>query len=138
MKLYVNENRTKWAGTQADAKKELGKFEVWDVPTDKSGLLKFLNNFNIPASGADDPFDEGYTSKQDNKEFSVLDKHSGREQDYFSCELLFDRNDRHLTEGESGWDRPNKDDWPLADVKLLLIGTDVTGLIAYVTVPLGP
>ncbi len=50
MKLYVNESRTKWAGTQADAKKELGKFDAWDVPVDKSGLLEFLNKeagFNI-------------------------------------------------------------------------------------------
>ena len=50
MKLYVNENRTKWAGTQADAKKELGKFEAYDVPVDKSGMLAFLNReagFNI-------------------------------------------------------------------------------------------
>jgi hypothetical protein len=50
MKLYVNENRTKWAGTQADAKKELGKYEAFDVPVDKSGLLAFLNKeagFNI-------------------------------------------------------------------------------------------
>jgi hypothetical protein len=50
MKLYVNESRTQWAGTQADAKKELGKFDAWDVPVDKSGLLEFLNKeagFNI-------------------------------------------------------------------------------------------
>ena len=50
MKLYVNESRTKWAGTQADAKKELGKYDAWDVPVDKSGLLEFLNKeagFNI-------------------------------------------------------------------------------------------
>ena len=47
MKLYVNESRTQWAGTQADAKKELGKFDAWDVPVDKSGLLEFLNNFGL-------------------------------------------------------------------------------------------
>ena len=47
MKLYVNEDRTKWAGTQADAKKELGKFDAYDVPVDKSGLLEFLNNFGL-------------------------------------------------------------------------------------------
>jgi hypothetical protein len=50
MKLYVNESRTQWAGTQADAKKELGKYEAFDVPVDKSGLLAFLNKeagFNI-------------------------------------------------------------------------------------------
>jgi hypothetical protein len=45
MKLYVNEDHTKWAGTQVDAQKELGKFEAWNVPTDKTGLLEFLNNF---------------------------------------------------------------------------------------------
>lgn len=50
MRLYVNQNRTQWAGTQADAKKELGKFDMWEVPTDKTGLLAFLNKeakFNI-------------------------------------------------------------------------------------------
>ena len=50
MKLYVNKSRTQWAGTQADAKKELGKFDAYDVPVDKSGLLAFLNKesgFNI-------------------------------------------------------------------------------------------
>ena len=47
MKLYVNEDKTKWAGTQADAKKELGQFEGFDVPVDKSGLLEFLNNFGL-------------------------------------------------------------------------------------------
>lgn len=50
MKLYVNESRTQWAGTQADAKKDLGKFDAYDVPVDKSGLLAFLNKesgFNI-------------------------------------------------------------------------------------------
>jgi len=50
MRLYVNQNRTQWAGTQADAKKELGQFDMWEVPTDKTGLLAFLNKeagFNI-------------------------------------------------------------------------------------------
>ena len=50
MKLYVNEDRTKWVGTQAEAKKEQGTFEVFDVPVDKTGLLEFLNReegFNI-------------------------------------------------------------------------------------------
>jgi hypothetical protein len=50
MRLYVNQNRTQWAGTQADAKKDLGQFDMWEVPTDKPGLLAFLNKeagFNI-------------------------------------------------------------------------------------------
>ena len=110
MKLYVNENRTKWAGTQADAKKELGQYEVWEVPTDKKGLLKFLNNFDNSPSSTADPYHEDYVVEQANKEFSILDKHTGHEQDYVSYKLLFKRNDRHLTEGESGWDRPDKDD----------------------------
>jgi hypothetical protein len=50
--------------------------------------------------------------------------------------LLFNRHDRHLTEGESGWDRSDKDDWSLADAKSRLTGADARGLIAYVTVPL--
>ena len=43
MNLYTNGLR--YAGTQADAKKLFGKdFKSIDVPTDKSGLLDFLNN----------------------------------------------------------------------------------------------
>lgn len=45
MKLYVNKDKTKWAGTQADAKKEFGKIETYEVPTDKAGLIEFLNNY---------------------------------------------------------------------------------------------
>ena len=40
MKLYVN-NKGQWAGTQAEAKKIGAK--VTEVPTDKPGLLAFLN-----------------------------------------------------------------------------------------------
>tara|TARA_R110000803_G_scaffold32033_3_gene70946 strand:+ start:882 stop:1235 length:354 start_codon:yes stop_codon:yes gene_type:complete len=43
MKLYVNKERTRWAGTQIDAKKEFGIIEPYEVPTDKTGLLEFLN-----------------------------------------------------------------------------------------------
>ena len=43
MKLYVNKDKTKWAGTQADAKKEFGMIESYEVPTDKTGLMTFLN-----------------------------------------------------------------------------------------------
>ena len=103
MKLYVNEDRTRWAGTQADAKKDLGKFEAWNVPTDKTGLLEFLNNFDITPSVIN-------ASEQASEDYSMLDKHSRYVQDYFSYEMLLNRNDRHLTEGESGWDRPVKKD----------------------------
>ena len=41
MRLYRTYDG-QWAGTQADAKK-LGKFEQVEVPTDKAGLLDFLN-----------------------------------------------------------------------------------------------
>ena len=46
MKLYVNKDKTKWAGTQADAKKEFGRIESYEVPTDKAGLITFLNKVN--------------------------------------------------------------------------------------------
>jgi len=46
MKLYVNKDKTKWAGTQADAKKEFGMIESYEVPTDKAGLITFLNKVN--------------------------------------------------------------------------------------------
>lgn len=42
MRLYRTYDG-QWAGTQADAKK-LGKFEQVEVPTDKAGLLDFLNS----------------------------------------------------------------------------------------------
>jgi hypothetical protein len=51
--------------------------------------------------------------------------------------LLFNRNDRHLTEGESGWDRPEKDDWSLAVAKNRLTGADARGLIACVKISFG-
>tara|TARA_S200002703_G_scaffold78311_1_gene67431 strand:+ start:591 stop:965 length:375 start_codon:yes stop_codon:yes gene_type:complete len=41
MRLYKTTDG-QWAGTQADAKK-LGKFQQVEVPTDKAGLLDFLN-----------------------------------------------------------------------------------------------
>ena len=43
MRLYTTGSR--WAGTQADAKK-LGKFVQIDVPTDKQGLLDWLNKMH--------------------------------------------------------------------------------------------
>jgi len=43
MKLYKNSDGV-WAGTQLDARKMCGKgYSTVDVPTDKPGLLKFLN-----------------------------------------------------------------------------------------------
>lgn len=49
MRLYRTYDG-QWAGTQADAKK-LGKFEQVEVPTDKAGLLDFLNgNKNVGAT----------------------------------------------------------------------------------------
>ena len=45
MRLYTNKDRTQWAGTQADAKKAFGNYDMCDVPTDKSGLLEFLNSY---------------------------------------------------------------------------------------------
>ena len=47
MRLYKNSNGV-WAGTQADARKYCGKaYSTVDVPTDKSGLLGFLNSIRL-------------------------------------------------------------------------------------------
>jgi hypothetical protein len=46
MKLYRDENGH-WSGTQADAKKELSNWYSFEVPTDKSGLLNFLNGNRV-------------------------------------------------------------------------------------------
>ena len=43
MRLYTTGSQ--WAGTQADAKK-LGKFVEINVPTDKQGLLEWLNKMH--------------------------------------------------------------------------------------------
>tara|TARA_B110000977_G_scaffold8380_1_gene11231 strand:+ start:70 stop:414 length:345 start_codon:yes stop_codon:yes gene_type:complete len=43
MRLYTTGSQ--WAGTQADAKK-LGKFVEINVPTDKQGLLDWLNKMH--------------------------------------------------------------------------------------------
>lgn len=48
MKLYRSKGSI-WTGTQADAKAAQGgkDFEEHDVPTDKPGLLSFLNTFEV-------------------------------------------------------------------------------------------
>jgi hypothetical protein len=55
MRLYTTGSR--WAGTQADAKK-LGKFVQVDVPTDKQGLLDWLNKMHWHAPEAVAPIQE--------------------------------------------------------------------------------
>ena len=47
MKLYVNKDKTQWAGTQADAKKAFGMIESYEVPTDKTGLINFINSIGV-------------------------------------------------------------------------------------------
>lgn len=48
MKLYRSLGRH-WTGTQSDAKAAQGgkDFEQFEVPTDKAGLLDFLNTFDV-------------------------------------------------------------------------------------------
>ena len=45
MRLYTTP-KGRWAGTQADAKK-LGAYMEYDVPTNKSGLMDFLNRHGV-------------------------------------------------------------------------------------------
>ena len=47
MRLYSN-GRGEWVGTQAETRKSKFKFEQVEVPTDKKGLLEFLNNQKLP------------------------------------------------------------------------------------------
>lgn len=49
MRLYTD-HKGNWAGTQADAK-QFGEYEQVEVPTDKSTLLQFLNEYQV--GGAD-------------------------------------------------------------------------------------
>tara|TARA_R110002072_G_scaffold172235_2_gene326195 strand:+ start:345 stop:689 length:345 start_codon:yes stop_codon:yes gene_type:complete len=46
MRLYTD-NKGVWAGTQSDAKKLDGSFELAEVPTDKATLLTFLNEYQV-------------------------------------------------------------------------------------------
>jgi len=47
-RLYTN-NEGAWVGTQCDAK-QFGAFDYIEVPTSKSGLLKFLNEYQVGAT----------------------------------------------------------------------------------------
>lgn len=51
MKLYLIPSTGEWLGTQADAKaaaREVGcDFDQLEVPTDKTGLLEFLNRHQV-------------------------------------------------------------------------------------------
>ena len=50
MKLYTNDSG-EWAGTQADARKQLGKARrIVEVPVDKTCLMAFLNNNKVGAT----------------------------------------------------------------------------------------
>ena len=46
MKLYTN-NSGEWVGTQADAKRLKDGYRNAEVPTDKPGLLEFLNKHAV-------------------------------------------------------------------------------------------
>ncbi len=49
MKLYTND-KGQWAGTQADARKQLGKVRrTVEVPVDKANLMAFLNDNKVGA-----------------------------------------------------------------------------------------
>ena len=50
MKLYTNDSG-EWAGTQADARKQLGKARrIVEVPVDKANLMAFLNDNKVGAT----------------------------------------------------------------------------------------
>jgi len=56
MQLYYN-SKGQWSGTQSDAKKTKKEndglsFESINVPTDKKGLLDFLNEHSVGSSGS--------------------------------------------------------------------------------------
>ena len=47
MRLYANKDNSEFVATQAEAKKQFGMVDPWDIPTDKAGLMEFLNDFQI-------------------------------------------------------------------------------------------
>jgi len=65
MRLYSN-SRGEWVGTQAETRKSKFTFEQVEVPTDKKGLLEFLNNQKLPV-------DEPAQVDDDNKLTSSLE-----------------------------------------------------------------
>ncbi len=73
MKLYRDENGH-WSGTQADAKRELSNWYSFDVPTDKSGLLDFLNGNRVGNLTNTTLIEEQVQSSVDNLELSPTDK----------------------------------------------------------------
>ena len=59
MRFYTTP-KGQWAGTQADAKK-LGAYMEYDVPTNKSGLMDFLNRHGVneyTVRGYSEPLEE--------------------------------------------------------------------------------
>lgn len=67
MRLYTNKDGS-WAGTQADAKKLDGSFELAEVPTDKATLLEFLNEYavgHLPYGRRMEEFSESANDKLD-------------------------------------------------------------------------
>ena len=67
MKLYLKDNGG-WAGTQADAGKK-GTYKQVDVPTDKPGLLAWLNERSDNGDSGQDR--ESYTYDQDRGYYTV-------------------------------------------------------------------
>ena len=57
MRLYSN-SRGEWVGTQAETRKSKFKFEQVEVPTDKKGLLEFLNNQKLPVDDTEQVDDD--------------------------------------------------------------------------------
>lgn len=74
MRLYVSP-KGEWAGTQADAK-QYGQFWQIEVPTDKAGLLKFLNDNNVRNLVTEDPLPEANASEMFDKSGEQLHSNS--------------------------------------------------------------
>jgi hypothetical protein len=53
MRLYANGSMVQWRGTQAEAKAAFATVNRVDVPTDKLGLLEFLNNHSTGPEAAE-------------------------------------------------------------------------------------
>lgn len=104
MRLYTD-NNGKWAGTQAEAKRDLKDWQQHEVPVSKEALLEFLNQYKVSIS--DQVLDTSSEPSSPPSKISFLDEHNLRSA--FEAAALvrghirrvFDKLENDLEEGEA-------------------------------------
>jgi hypothetical protein len=80
MRLYVSKNN-KWTGTQLDAKAS-GAYEQVEVPTDKAGLMAFLNDLTYANDERVEQPVEKWTASDDQMAAIGLNQYPSKGQTY--------------------------------------------------------